>query len=268
MKLFFTITFLFFFVAVNAQIFLVKFKDGREAYGHLHTEENIDNLQYGSTKKTETLKFLEINSKEYVDVPSRSIDYFLFIKEGQPTYKYYALPVRFIDSKTNEISDKEQMGFFNLLIDGPLQVYGSDFLEYLPYKKNYYKLQHRFLGMGYYFFKTEKTDYVVLTKPQTYGGSWPGFSTISAFLSECPDAKKIFDKKYPGELSDKRVYEKMLQKEVKDFEKVFKVENKKMKKIDRDLKKANGIGFLVKKIDLRFYQEIADIYNANCGNIN
>lgn len=268
MKHFLTITLLFFFLTSNAQIFLVKFKDGREAYGHLHTEENIDNLQYGSAKKTETLKFLEMNSKEYIDVPSRSIEYFLFIKEGQPTYKYYAMPVRFLDSKTNEISDKEQIGFLNLLIDGPLQVYGHDFLEYLPYKKDYYKMQHRFVGMGYYFFKTDKTDYVVLTKPQTYGGRWPGFSTISAFLNDCPEAKKIFDQKYPGKLSDKRAYEKMMQKELDDFKKIFKAENKKMKKIDRDLKKTNAVSFLAKKIDLRFYQEVADIYNDNCGGSN
>lgn len=268
MKHFFTITFLFFFVVSNAQIFFVKFKDGREAYGHLYTEENIDNLQFGSTKKTENLKFLEMDSDDYVDIPSRSIDYFLFIKEGQPTYKYYALPVRFLDPKTNEISDKVQMGFLNLLIDGPLQVYGYEILEYLPYKKDYYKVQHRFVGMNNYFFKTDKTDYVLLTKPQTFGGSWPGFSTISAFLNNCPNAKKIFDQKYPGKLFDKRAYEKMKQKEIKDFKKVFKAENKKMKKIDRDLKMTNAVRFLVQEIDLRFYQEVADIYNENCGSTN
>lgn len=254
----------------NAEIYYVKFKDGKGLYGHLYSEVNFSNFAYGDSNKTEIVKFKEMLNDEYVDVKTRSIDYFLFRQEGKEDLKYFALPVRSIDKDTGELKNREDMTFLNLIVDGPLQLYGSHHVDALPYEKNLYKMQHSFEGNSTYFFKTADVDYAISTKPQIYGSSWPGYSTISSFLNNCPKAKKIFDEKYPGGLWDKRRYEVMIHKDSKTFDKQFKKElkksSKKIKKIDRDLIIFNASRENSHNTDLKFYIDVVDIYNSNCVN--
>lgn len=258
-------------LTANAEIYYVKFKDGTGLYGHLHSETNFANFAYGDSKKTETVKFLEMGKNEYVDIKTRSIEYFLFRQEGKEDLKYFALPVRSIDKDTGKLKDREDMIFLNLIIDGPLQLYGFDYVDALPYKKDIYKKQHAFEGGSFtYFFKTIDTDYVIATQPQAYGGTWPGYTTISSFLNDCPTAKKIFEEKYPSGLWDKRRYEVMIQKDAKAFEKqlknTLKESPKKIKKIDRDLIIFNASNANSQKTNLKFYKDVLSIYNSNCVN--
>jgi len=257
---FITLIVLFFItIASFAQNALVKFKNGTVAQGLIETSAHFDDARLTNSKKKEHILFKKEGAADFETIETRSIASFVVLDEYNQSIEYFVVPVRKLKGKNAEVEDREELMLLKKLYDDgkSIEVYGTFASVYLVSSNG---TKDELTPLFFSYLKTKEMEYAVVTKSHDWAGVWPSFKSISAFLSKCPDAKAIFDERYPNTLRAKRRFEKDLLESTKDFIKEYKATHKNYK--PDELRLANREHQY--QIHSNFYKEVIDLYHEHC----